>query len=197
MDPARRPRAQAAEASSRRDDLAARLLDELAEFLSTVGADKAAVTQVSICGGLPDLRTMTVPLMERLDVEVETLDSLFGIDVGASAGTGGRVPRSSGGTEAGVGGGGGLARPDQPDAVPSPPEPARRAGPGGGGRRRRRRVGRRPGRFNKASGGIRRSRNGSRDGRRRRPCRPHHRRPREGMRRLGRKRRLPRHRDRR
>lgn len=65
----------------RRDDLAARLVDELAEFLATVGAESDAVTQVSICGGLPDLRTMTVPLMERLDVEVETLDSLFGIDV--------------------------------------------------------------------------------------------------------------------
>ena len=66
---------------SRRDDLAARLVDELTEFLTTVGADDSAVAQVSICGGLPELRTMTVPLMERLDVEVEALDSLFGIDV--------------------------------------------------------------------------------------------------------------------
>ena len=65
----------------RRDDLAARLLDELTGFLTTVGADGSAVAQVSICGGLPELRTMTVPLMERLDVEVEALDSLFGIDV--------------------------------------------------------------------------------------------------------------------
>ena len=73
--------ASAAAEVTRRDDLAARLLDELTEFLTTVGADGSAVAQVSICGGLSELRTMTVPLMERLDVEVEALDSLFGIDV--------------------------------------------------------------------------------------------------------------------
>ena len=67
----------------RRGDLAARLADELADFLMMVGArhEHDAVTQVSICGGLAELRTMTVALMERLDVEVEALDSLFGIDV--------------------------------------------------------------------------------------------------------------------
>jgi len=71
------------EVSPRRDDLAARLADELADFLMMVGArhEHDAVTQVSICGGLAELRTMAVPLMERLDVEVEALDSLFGIDV--------------------------------------------------------------------------------------------------------------------
>jgi len=71
------------EVSPRRDDLAARIADELADFLMMVGArhEHDAVTQVSICGGLVELRTMAVPLMERLDVEVETLDSLFGIDV--------------------------------------------------------------------------------------------------------------------
>ena len=68
-------------ASLRGDDLAARLVDELTEFLAALGTGFDGVTQVSICGGLPELRTMTVPLMERLDVEVETLDSLFGIDV--------------------------------------------------------------------------------------------------------------------
>jgi hypothetical protein len=74
---------QHANASPRRDDLAVRLADELADFLMLVGArhDHDAVTQVSICGGLAELRTMSVPLMERLDVEVETLDSLFAIDV--------------------------------------------------------------------------------------------------------------------
>ena len=81
--PAALPRAtQDAEGLARRDDLAARLADELADFLMMVGArhDHDAVTQVSICGGLAELRTMTVSLMERLDVEVEALDSLFGID---------------------------------------------------------------------------------------------------------------------
>jgi hypothetical protein len=67
-------------AETKRGDLAARLVDELTEFLTTVGAGGSAVAQVSVCGGLPDLRTMTVALMERLDVEVEALDSLFGID---------------------------------------------------------------------------------------------------------------------
>ena len=73
--------AQDAGLSLRGDDLAARLVDELTGFLAALGTGSNGVTQVSICGGLPELRTMTVPLMERLDVEVETLDSLFGIDV--------------------------------------------------------------------------------------------------------------------
>jgi hypothetical protein len=34
---------------------------------------KCCVVQISICGGLPELRTMTIPLMENLDVESETL----------------------------------------------------------------------------------------------------------------------------
>ena len=74
---------QYAETSGRRADLAARLADELADFLMLVGArhEHDAVTQVSICGGLAELRTMALSLMERLDVEVEALDSLFGIDV--------------------------------------------------------------------------------------------------------------------
>jgi len=75
------PAASAPAEISRRDDLAARLVDELTRFLAIVGGNGSAVAQVSICGGLPELRTMTVPLMERLDVEVEALDSLFGIDV--------------------------------------------------------------------------------------------------------------------
>ncbi len=72
---------QDADVVGRRDDLAARLVDAPAELLTTVGAERNAVTQVSICGGLPDLRTMTVRMMERLDIEVEALDSLFGMDV--------------------------------------------------------------------------------------------------------------------
>jgi hypothetical protein len=58
-------------------DLAARLADELAALFGAAGAP---VRQVCICGGLADLRSTTMPLMERLDVEVETLDSLFAID---------------------------------------------------------------------------------------------------------------------
>ena len=68
-------------AESRRDDLAGRLIDELARFVTTgVKGANSPLTQMAICGGLPELRTMTMTLMERLDVEVETLDSLFSID---------------------------------------------------------------------------------------------------------------------
>jgi hypothetical protein len=64
-----------------REALALKLGDEVSAFLSNIGAAPSAIEQLLICGGLPDLRSMTVPLMERLDLEVETLDSLFGIDV--------------------------------------------------------------------------------------------------------------------
>ena len=63
-----------------RDDIAARLGDELAELFKT-SSDAGRVTQVCICGSLPELRSTTLPLMERFDVEVEILDSLSGIDV--------------------------------------------------------------------------------------------------------------------
>jgi hypothetical protein len=60
------------------DDIATRLASELEQYLDAVGAPRAA--QVCICGGVPELRTMAAMLTERLDVEVEPLDSLFGID---------------------------------------------------------------------------------------------------------------------
>ena len=63
----------------RREDIAARLGDDLADFFA-VYEDAGRVGQVCICGGLPELRSTTLPLIERFDVEVETLDSLFRID---------------------------------------------------------------------------------------------------------------------
>src|SRR5216683_252574 len=63
-----------------RDDITTCLADALREFVTSVGASSRDIGQVCICGGLPELRTMTTQLMERLDVEVEPLDSLFGID---------------------------------------------------------------------------------------------------------------------
>ena len=39
------------------------------------------VDAIVTCGNLPDLRSLTMPLIEELDVEVETLDSLEGLDV--------------------------------------------------------------------------------------------------------------------
>ncbi|MBZ5555681.1 MAG: hypothetical protein LAO77_00250 [Acidobacteriia bacterium] len=64
----------------RREDIASRLADELAEFFHDAGGSTASVRQVCIASGLSELRSMTVPLMERLDLEVEPLDSLLGID---------------------------------------------------------------------------------------------------------------------
>ena len=63
-----------------REEIAARLAEELESFFGAAGIRQGSETQVCICGSLPELRSMTVPLMERLDLEVETLDSLFTID---------------------------------------------------------------------------------------------------------------------
>ena len=63
-----------------RDDVAARLAGAIEEFFGDCGAPPSAIAQVCVCGGLPELRSMTLALTERLDVEVEPLDSLFGVD---------------------------------------------------------------------------------------------------------------------
>lgn len=65
---------------SEREEIARRLAEEIDRFLAGKGARPGSVAQICICGGLPELRSMAVGLMEVLDVEVETLDSLFGID---------------------------------------------------------------------------------------------------------------------
>jgi len=64
-----------------RAEIAERLGDAVTEFVAAIGAEPREIGQVCVCGGLPELRSMTAPLMERLDVEVEPLDSMFGIDV--------------------------------------------------------------------------------------------------------------------
>ena len=63
-----------------REEIASRLAAAIERFLAGCGARPRAVSQICVCGGLPELRSMTVPLMEQLDVEVEPLDSLFAID---------------------------------------------------------------------------------------------------------------------
>jgi hypothetical protein len=63
-----------------RGEIARQLSDEIEVFLAACGARVDTVSQVCVCGGLPELRSMTVALMERLDVEVEPLDSLFAIN---------------------------------------------------------------------------------------------------------------------
>ena len=63
-----------------RDDITARLAEAISEFVAEIGGSPIDIGQVCVCGGLPELRSMAASLMERLDVEVEPLDSLFGID---------------------------------------------------------------------------------------------------------------------
>jgi len=65
-----------------RDDVAGRLSAAIRGFLDDCGAAPSAVAQVCVCGGMPELRNMTLGVMEQLDIEVEPLDSLFGIDEG-------------------------------------------------------------------------------------------------------------------
>lgn len=43
-----------------------------------------AVESVMTCGDLPDLRSLTMPLIDELDLEVETLDTLDGLNVAAA-----------------------------------------------------------------------------------------------------------------
>ncbi len=63
-----------------RQHIAERLAEAIEEFVTAVGGSTADIGQVSVCGGVPELRNMSTLLMERLDVEVEPLDGLFGID---------------------------------------------------------------------------------------------------------------------
>jgi len=63
-----------------REDMTTRLADAIGEFVAAIGGAPKDIGQVCVCGGLPELRSMSAALMERLDVEVEPLDSLFGID---------------------------------------------------------------------------------------------------------------------
>ncbi len=61
----------------------------LSELTETLGASFAAVqrsanarvSEILTCGSLPDLRSLTMPLADEFDVEVETLDSMSEIDV--------------------------------------------------------------------------------------------------------------------
>jgi hypothetical protein len=64
-----------------REDLADRLGSELKRsFLYLKQFWEENVSQVLLCGDMPEIRSLTAPLIERLNIEVETLDSLDGID---------------------------------------------------------------------------------------------------------------------
>jgi hypothetical protein len=63
-----------------REDIATRLVDAIGEFVAATGGAPGDIKHICICGGHPELRSVTAPLMEQLDLEFEPLDSLFGID---------------------------------------------------------------------------------------------------------------------
>jgi len=71
-----------------RYSLIAHLAPEVRHGIDVVGAEHGTrVNAIVTCGDLPDLRSLTMPLIEELDIEVETLDTLDGIVVeGAAAG---------------------------------------------------------------------------------------------------------------
>jgi hypothetical protein len=67
-----------------REDLAARLATELRRsFLYVKQFWEEDPSQVLLCGDMPEIRSLTAPLIERLNIEVETLYSLDGIDSAA------------------------------------------------------------------------------------------------------------------
>lgn len=65
-----------------RGAFAARIASELRRsFLFFKQTFKVDIERVVICGELPNVRSMTAPLMTGLEIEIETLDSMAGIDV--------------------------------------------------------------------------------------------------------------------
>jgi len=63
-----------------RQDVVTRLADDISEFLYEGGLDSERIQHVCVASGVPDLRSIAMLMMERFDVEVEPLDSLYGID---------------------------------------------------------------------------------------------------------------------
>src|SRR6266571_2382690 len=68
-----------------RYSLVSHLAPEIRRAMAAAREEGSAVEAVVTCGNLPDLRSMTMPLIEELDVEVETLDSLDGLNVKPAA----------------------------------------------------------------------------------------------------------------
>jgi hypothetical protein len=66
--------------------LISHIAPELDHGVKTVReVDGATVSLIVTCGNLPELRSLTLPLIEELDVEVETLDSTDGLLAGRNA----------------------------------------------------------------------------------------------------------------
>jgi hypothetical protein len=66
-----------------REHVVTMLADDISAFLYEGGLDSERIQHVCVASGVPDLRSISMLMMERFDVEVEPLDSLFGIDTGA------------------------------------------------------------------------------------------------------------------
>ena len=64
-----------------RYSLVAFLSPQVKRALADARAQGARLDALVTCGNLPDLRSLTMPLIEELDMEVETLDSLDGLIV--------------------------------------------------------------------------------------------------------------------
>jgi hypothetical protein len=62
----------------RREDIAVRIVEELSEFLTTVGGSVASLRKVVLCGGAAELGSIAADLTKRFDVEVEPLLEPFG-----------------------------------------------------------------------------------------------------------------------
>jgi hypothetical protein len=64
----------------------AHLAPELQHGIDVVRAEHGISVDCAVtCGDLPDLRSLTMPLIEELDLEVETLDSLEGFEITKTA----------------------------------------------------------------------------------------------------------------
>jgi len=69
-----------------RYSLVAHVAPEIAHGIDVVTAEHSiAIQSIVTCGDLPDLRSLTMPLIEELDLEVETLDSTNGLHVARNA----------------------------------------------------------------------------------------------------------------
>ena len=68
-----------------RYSLVASLAPEVKRAMAAARQHGTPVDAIVTCGNLPDLRSLTMPLIEELDVEVETLDSLDGLVVKSDA----------------------------------------------------------------------------------------------------------------
>jgi hypothetical protein len=81
-----RPGATRREELLQRYSLIAHLAPEVRHGIDVAGAEHGTrVNAIVSCGDLPDLRSLTLPLIEELDIEVETLDTLDGMAVEGTA----------------------------------------------------------------------------------------------------------------